>query len=196
MTAAYLFSFLFPFLLLTRLVQLALRSMGQQTGGRLRTFVIAAASAIVLLVPIKGIPTARYLIALNADFSIPLTVILFDGVLRHAFHVRILNAKSIGTSRIFGVVAGLLLYPAALGLGSLDPFSAVRVYNLLFIVTAGLTIFLLLKKNRFGIVLIACIAAYHLHLLESPNFWNYLVDPFYFIAALVGLLRRKRPNEA
>jgi hypothetical protein len=40
-----------------------------------------------------------------------------------------------------------------------------------------ITIVLLFTKNIFGIIL-ACILGYGLQVLESPNLWDYLVDPF------------------
>jgi hypothetical protein len=50
-----------------------------------------------------------------------------------------------------------------------------------------ITVILLFTKNRFGIVLVTCILGYDLQLLESPNLWDYLVDPFFALISGVVL---------
>ena len=39
-------------------------------------------------------------------------------------------------------------------------------------------------------VLLATILAYNLHLLESGNLWDYLVDPILVLVAIAGLIAR------
>ena len=66
---------------------------------------------------------------------------------------------------------------------------------------ALLTGLLLAKQNRFGLLLLLAIVAYHLGLLESENYWDYLLDPAYCLVALIVLgcqlgarvLKRSRP---
>jgi hypothetical protein len=44
-----------------------------------------------------------------------------------------------------------------------------------------------LRKNRFGIVLVLAIAAWHLRAVESGNYWDCLIDPFYFLFSVGAL---------
>ena len=105
--------------------------------------------------------------------------IAFNKAWENASGSRLLDHNASMASWIFGLGAGLALYPMALGLGGFDPYALGWGFSWLFAFLAMVTIALLLMKNRFAVVLIACILGYDLHLLESPNLWDYLVDPFF-----------------
>jgi hypothetical protein len=91
---------------------------------------------------------------------------------------------------VFGAFAGLMLYPAALGVGSIDPYEWGWYRSPLFVMVGLLTGWLIWTRNRFGLLLLAAVAAFHLRLGESSNYWDYLVDPVYWFASLVALGRR------
>ncbi|HLP58070.1 MAG TPA: hypothetical protein VK186_04535 [Candidatus Deferrimicrobium sp.] len=186
---SYEFSFLFPFLLLTLLMQSLLQWLRKSLHGWRVTFIICTFSLLVCIVPVEGMPLARWLISLNANFSIPLTAVLLAKVWEKATGKVLFDRKTLSAFWLFGIVMGLLLYPMALGLGPYDPYSLGWKFSLLFVVMMVLTIFLLLKRNRLGIVLMLCILAYHLRVLESSNFWDYLIDPFFVIVSCFRLLK-------
>ena len=90
-----------------------------------------------------------------------------------------------------------MLYPLALGLGPVDPFSLGWSFGPLF---AGMTVvtgFLLWQGNRFGVVLVVAILAWHLGVAESGNYWDCLVDPVYFLVSLgaLGRVCCQNPNQ-
>jgi hypothetical protein len=95
----------------------------------------------------------------------------------------------------FGAVAGLVLYPAALGLGRWDPYSLGWGFSALFGLVGLLGAYHLICGNRFGWVVLIAIVAWQLRLLESRNYWDYLLDPVYFVVALsfmsIGLRTRR-----
>jgi hypothetical protein len=97
---------------------------------------------------------------------------------------------------IFGAVAALALYPMGLGLTRIDPYAWGWGPILPLAVTATAT-FLLLRGNRFGIVLLFPFAGWVMGVQESTNFWNTLVDPFYGLVSLILtailLIRRCSP---
>ncbi|MCF8145061.1 MAG: hypothetical protein K9N21_14180 [Deltaproteobacteria bacterium] len=188
------FSFLFPFLLVTALLQGVTALSGRTLQGRGPALVLGLIGAGIVLFPVGGLPLARWLIGFNANFSIPLTAILFSRVVRATFGIRVLDDKALLTCWIFAITAGAALYPMALGLGRWDPYAAGWEFSWLFILLFFLTVVLLIMKNRFAMVLMAVILAYHLRLLESTNLWDYLVDPFLVVVSCIGLggsLRRR-----
>ena len=190
----YVFSFLFPFLLIVLLLQKLLCWVGKSVGGWWKTLILIVIAAAIIIIPPGGIPLARWLVTLNANFSIPFTAILFAKVWEKAWGKILFDKRTLLSFWAFGAAVGVVLYPMALGLGPFDPYTLGWGFSPLFIFLMALTVFLLYKKNRLGIVLMLCILSYNLQLLESPNLWDYLVDPFYVIISLISPVLRIRRN--
>ena len=197
------FSFVFPFLLTMALGQKCLMAMGKCPRGWIPSVILASTSGLLVVLPVGGLPAGRWLISLFANPSIPLTALLFSWVLNNAFQLRLLDRGAIQICGLFSLLAGIALYPMALGAGGFDPYPAGWRFSWLFITILGVTLVLLFLRNRFSVVLLATILAYNLHLLESNNLWDYLVDPILVLVAIAGLtitiLRLwlgKRPGKA
>jgi len=90
----------------------------------------------------------------------------------------------------FGAAGGLMLYPLALGVGRFDPYEWGWRFSPLFVIIAVLSSWLIWKNNRFGLLLLVAVIAFHLHLLESSNYWDYLLDPIFGFASMAALARR------
>ncbi len=184
------FSFVFPFLLIMALLQGGAGLLGRDLCGWRPTLILGLISAFIAVTPVGGLPLARWMISFNANFSISLTAILFYKVTESSFGVRLLDKNDLLTYWVFSLTAGVILYPMALGLGRFDPYQAGWGFSWLFVVVCGVTILLLIMKNRFAVVLIAAILAHNLRLLESTNFWDYLVDPFMVLVSCIALSNR------
>lgn len=184
------FSFVFPFLLIMVLLQGGAGLLGRDLRGWRPTLILGFISAFITVTPVGGLPLARWMISFNANFSISLTAILFYKVTEISFGVKLLDKNALLTCWVFSLTAGVILYPMALGLGRFDPYQAGWGFSWLFVVVCGVTILLLIMKNRFAIVLIAAILAHNLRLLESTNFWDYLVDPFMVLVSCIVLSSR------
>lgn len=184
------FSFVFPFLLIMALLQGGAGLLGKNLRGWRPTLILVLISAFIAVTPVGGLPLARWMISFNANFSISLTAILFYKVTEISFGVKLLDKNALLTYWVFSLTAGVILYPMALGLGRFDPYQAGWGFSWLFVVVCGVTILLLIMKNRFAVVLIAAILAYNLRLLESTNLWDYLVDPFMVLVSCIVLSSR------
>jgi hypothetical protein len=177
MTAIFVFSFVFPFLLLIALTQWVMKRLGKNVSGWISMLLIALASGVLVVLPIGGLLGGRWLTTLFPNPSIPLTALLFSRTVKHSFQIKLLDSKALHTCRLLSLLAGVALYPMALGAGLFDPYSAGWHFSWLFVLLLVITLGLLFSKNRFSIVLLATILAYNLHLLESSNLWDYLIDP-------------------
>ena len=184
------FSFVFPFLLMMALSQRVVVSLGKDATGWAPTLGIALVSSVVVILPIGDLLGGRWLFSLFPNPSIPLIALLFSWVLKNAFQLNLLDIKAIQTCRGFSLLAGAALYPMAMGVGAFDPYDAGWHFSWLFVILLCVTLLLLFFKNRFSVVLLATILAYDLHLLESGNLWDYLVDPILVLVAIVGLIVR------
>ena len=181
------FSFLCPWLALLWLLQLIVGDRPFKRGP-VRLLFLAVVAVGILQVPIKGFSLALWVRGIEANFSIPLLALLAARVVKNEFKVEVLDSKAYLAGWIFGAASAVALFPFALGLGKVDPYEWGWKFSPLFIAMAAVTSFLIWKQNRFGIVLLMTILACHLRLLESSNYWNYLVDPVYAVVSIVALL--------
>ena len=183
----FTFSFFFPFLLVMVAGQSMVGLFGENVGGWWTTLSLGFLSALIVIIPLGGLPLARWLTSINANFCIPVTALVFSKVWENSSGMRLLDRKAFLSSCMFGLTTGLVLYPMALGLSRFDPYEFGWSFSWLFVLLMVATVILLSMKNRFGVVLVACILAYDLQLLESPNLWDYLVDPFFALISGVVL---------
>ncbi len=96
---------------------------------------------------------------------------------------------------ILAAIIGAMLYPAALGLGMIDPYQWGYLNNYRGIATpmlflASLVAIVLLAARLNNDLILLCLAAatgaFLIGALESKNIWDYLIDP---MLVLFGLAR-------
>jgi hypothetical protein len=140
-----------------------------------------------------NLPLVAYVRGVTGDLSIVLTLLLWSSLLPSSKAIPILFKFSV-------LVIALCFYPFALGVGMTDPYawgygSAVFLVSvLLFAVICGLA-----NWTRGVWIIAIAIIAWSVHWHESTNLWDYLLDPFLAVWALVtliGMLYRKRRDKA
>ena len=183
------FSFVFPFLLMMALGQNLLLLMGKCPKGWTPTLFITLTSGLLVILPVGSLPAGRWMVSLYANPSIPVIALLFSWILKNAFQIQFLDSKAIQTCWGFSLLAGAALYPAAMGIGTFDPYAAGWHFSGLFTSLMAITLTLIFIQNRFSAVLLATILAYDFHLLESENLWDYLVDPLLVLLSAGVILR-------
>lgn len=179
-----------PWLILLRVLQVVLGRWRPQRSGWLRLAILGLAAAAVLALPAGSLSVAAWVRGLNANFSQPLTGLLAVAVWEAEFNRQWFAPRDWTAAWLFGAAAGLALYPFALGWGPFDPYVWGWHFSPLFVASAALTAGLLWVQNRFGLLLLLAILSYNLHLLESTNYWDYLIDPLYCVISLAALSLR------
>lgn len=92
----------------------------------------------------------------------------------------------------FYSIAGLALYPAALGLGPWDPYRlgfGLALPALLLVLCASAVY---LRQHIVALAIALVMGAHSLGLLESTNAWDYLLDPALWLYCLYAGLKEKR----
>jgi len=179
-----------PWLVLVLCAQFVAGRLGLTTRGWQPLVVSGAIAAVLLLVPVSGLSVARRIAGISTNFSITFTGILAVMAWERAFARSVFTERDWRTGWGFGAIGGLALYPMALGLGSVDPYEWGWQFSPLFVVVGVLTAWLLWKGYRFGLLLVIAAAAFHLRLLESTNYWDYLLDPIYVVVSIIAMSRR------
>lgn len=175
------FTFAAFFYLLLPLGRLAL-------GGRLAVFTALFALSFV---PHDGLALAGYLRGVfGGELAIPTLVLLVWGCLRQTFAWTVTEGVQRMAPLCFFAVLGLMLYPATLGLSSLDPYRFGFEPGLLLLVSAaGALAFCFLGNCVASLTLVLTGLAFMLGIKNSQNYWDYLIDPLLFVYSLVVVLR-------
>lgn len=145
-------------------------------------------------VPVAGLSPGDYTRSYTDDLAITTLLWLGWSVL-----ARVLGLRAGCRTRhrqlvvTFGVLA-LVLYPATLGLSSLDPYRLGFSPGPLVMAMWVLCLWFLWRKNYLGLGLI-CVAtaAWLLDVKDSDNYWDYLIDPIlgaYSVGCMISLAWR------
>jgi hypothetical protein len=180
---------LLPWLLIMLLLQKKILKNRFFSSPGILFFAIGVFVAGMLLLPIRGFSLLVWSASLMGGVSIPLVGLLLVLIMEKFFSCTLFSAWEWRTTWIFGMLSSLILYPAALGLGPIDPYCWGWGNNLFLIVIAIFTFFLLVTKNRFAILILLALAAFDFQLQETTNLWDYLIDPIYAVLALVMGMR-------
>ncbi|MNC59564.1 hypothetical protein D3C75_1093800 [compost metagenome] len=83
----------------------------------------------------------------------------------------------------------LLLYPPTLGLTYFDPYRLGYHPRPLLLAVGLLTLAFILARNALVVCMLGLATlAFSLQLKPSPNYWDYLLDPFIAVYCWAGLL--------
>jgi hypothetical protein len=139
------------------------------------------------------LPLAAYVRGVTGDLSIVTTLLLWSSLLP--------GNKSAPIPFQFSIsLIALCFYPFALGLSMVDPYawgygsSAFFITVLVYAVICGFA-----NWNKGVWIIGFAIIAWGVHWQESMNLWDYLLDPFLAIWAIVGLfgaILQKRREKA
>lgn len=160
---------------------------------RQRMVVVAVLLATGLFLPIHGLSIAQWLRSALGDFSI-LTLAVFSNMLaQRLFNYRLLAPATRNTLLLGVALVGVVFYPLALGVSAFDPYQL--GYSPLFMsaLLCLASIIAWLKTMRgLAIILLLPLIAFNLHMLESYNLWDYLLDPILLLYAVVQVLLNSR----
>jgi hypothetical protein len=154
-------------------------------------YILISIGLLLALTPFGDLPAAQVTRGIFGDLSITSLVLLVRFIL-------LPQAPRAHTRELFilVVIAGLLFYPAALGLGMLDPYqwgylNTYRGIAAPMILLSAIVGILLLAVARNNTVIMLCItgalAAFTLGIMESRNIWDYLIDPLVVTYGLTSL---------
>lgn len=145
-------------------------------------------SFFLLRIPVAGWSGFAWFRTLEMNPSFTLTALLAIALWGRVAREKLFRTAEWNAAWIVGSGLALLLYPMGLGLTSIDPYRWGWGPGLP-ILTAVIAAILMIRGNRFGIVLLLPFAGFAVGLQESTNFWDAASDPFYAIISILAVLR-------
>ena len=143
----------------------------------------------ISFIPVDGLSLAAYMRSFTDDVAITTLVALafFAAVRLGLMAMPPQNARV----QLLIAMAGLalFLYPATMGLSYLDPYQLGYAPRPLIAVVGVLALGLLLLNNWLGAFMLGLATlAFSLGIKPSPNYWDYLLDPFIALFSCGALL--------
>lgn len=134
---------------------------------------------------------SAYLYAYTGALSLPTLALVAALIGRRLWALEILPQRDRRAMLTGAAIAGVVLYPMALGLGPFDPYAAGfsgPLLPLLLAVAAAAGWWRGLRAA--AVVLLAVLGGWLLALGESQNLWDYLLDAWLWLYALARLAMR------
>lgn len=158
-------------------------------GRPFRALVALAVVALLLHLPAAGVSTIALLRGAFGSPSVMTVVLLAAFFVARATGRRLFAPGEAVSTAALAAVTGVLFYPPALGLGPVDPYAWGYGGTGLVAVTALLTLLAgALGRWVLAAGLTLALAGWRMGLLESPNLWDYLIDPMLAIGGLIALV--------
>jgi hypothetical protein len=141
-----------------------------------------------ILLPSPDNSLMRWLAAATGELSIPTVVLLCGYILRRQTGVVLLDRQARVQLYLWLLLAGVVLYPASLGLGMVDPYRIGYDIWLSLLMAALALVYLLLRRYSLGMLFMLVLVTAESGVFGSVNTWDYLLDPLIWIASPVLLL--------
>jgi hypothetical protein len=143
------------------------------------------AAIVVLSIPLWGVSLAGCVRGITGDLSMTTLVFLALALVRSlSGRVPVVESNRAATLKAIAIAA-VLFYPLALGFSMFDPYR-LGYGNLWFMAALlGLAIWASLRYSiLFALCIALAVAAWSAGWYESPNLWDYLLDPWLAVYAL------------
>jgi len=175
-----------PFLVLAAAAGLTARLLARGAAARVA---VAVACAVIVFVPIAGVPVGGYIRGVFGALSLPTLALLVSIALGPVGGVVLLGRREATAVLGTGAVLAVLLYPSAFGFLPADfyglGYAPGGLAVLLLLITVGLYA---AGRRRAALVYAAAAIAFHLRAFPSPNLWDYITDPYLPVAAVAALI--------
>ncbi len=182
------FQFLFPWLFVTWLLAAVLfRAAPAYARKTWLKVLVPALAAVIALVPLGDLSPADYLLSLNPNFSMGSLALVVALLWPKLFGKTLLRPRQFSLFCLWNVLVSLVLFSSCLGLLPFDLYVLGYNFSLWFVVMALITLIAVGLGSPLAIIFISYIAAFDLHLLPSPNFFDCITDGFLFLASLAAL---------
>jgi len=140
-------------------------------------------------IPVDGLALAAYMRSFTDDVAITtLVALVFFAAVRMRLVAPPSQSARVQLLLLMGGLS-LFLYPATMGMAYFDPYQLGYSPRPLIVLIGVAALGLLALKNWLGVCMLGLATlAFSLGLKPSPNYWDYLLDPFIALFSLGALV--------
>lgn len=134
-------------------------------------------------VPVHESDLSGFALAHMGTLSTPTVILMFFEILICWRFAKPIFSDTRRHQNICWVAAGLLLYPSATGFLNFDVYSFGYSQPMAWVLVAFACIAIFFDHQLLAVCVTSAALAHSLNIHESPNVWDYLIDPWLCIAA-------------
>lgn len=138
--------------------------------------------------PLRETDFSGFILAHTGTLSVPIIILLLLELLAAWGMAQPHCPRHRRNSNLFWVMCGILVYPSAMGFIQADTYAFGYLKSVAWCVLAMSGIALICRQTNLALCLAAAVLVHQLILLESPNLWDYLIDPWLCLAAAFQLV--------
>ena len=139
------------------------------------------------VLPIGQTAVSGFALGHMGTLSASMLVLLGFQLFANVGTIEVHRTSVLRNMNIFWFATGMILYPAALGLFRTDMYSFGFHASMRWCVLGLSVVAMLCRLRILGLCLAFSVLANLLKLHESSNLWDYVIDPWLWIAAAVSL---------
>lgn len=151
---------------------------------------LALVALAVLLVPIAGLPVWSWLFSYYPNPCLPMLGLLIARRCPRFMGVTFFQQADWTATWTFGAIVGSVIYLQPMVWGGFDFYYwGWDSDHAAWLLAAGAVAFLAFG-NRFGVLLLLALVAFAISGLESSNCWDYVIDPVFWLASMIVVIRQ------
>jgi len=176
------------------LAMLLLRSTLKHANGDLRELnkgrcaTLFVALLALMMIPINGMSLVAYVRGITGEMSITTIVLIGFWLTRYIFNLETSDNRE-RLALLMGIsLAAMLLYPMALGATALDPYRwgyGEPLFVAVLLLAASIAWYK--SSSLIAVSVSLAVLAWGCRWYESDNLWDYLLDPFVAVYALLSI---------
>lgn len=160
-----------------------------------RWLIVAVVLILSLGIPVVDSNPWLWINGATGELSIVSLILLAGFILRKLAGCGFLSSSTRIHLYILMLLAGILLFPATLGLTQFDPYVLGYGFEISLLLLSLSILYWIFKQRQIAMILLIVVAAGEAGILSSFNGWDYFIDPLLWLFSpvlLIILLIEKR----
>lgn len=136
------------------------------------------------IVPVLETDLSGFMLAHSGTLSVPTLMLLLMDILVAAGFLKPVSSDERRKATYLWVITGTVLYPSAMGFTAFDMYAFGYTRPMSWGVILLSALLMAFRQQLPALFFLLAVIAHEFHLQESPNLWDYLIDPWLWFFAI------------